>query len=77
MLHLGVIEPTKSPWSSPICLARKKDGDYRFSIDFSRAKAVTKKDNYAIPYIFSILDRLRDTRFISSIDVKSAFWQVK
>lgn len=37
---------------------------------------VTKKDAYPLPYISTILDRLRDARYISSIDIKSAFWQV-
>lgn len=76
MLKLGVIERSKSPWSSPVCLVHKKDGSYRFCIDFRRLNAVSKKDAYPIPYISAILDRLRNARFISSIDIKSAFWQV-
>ena len=76
MLKLGVIEPSKSPWSSPVCLVRKKDDSYRFAIDFRKLNAKTKKDSFPIPYISAILDRLRDARYISSIDIKSAFWQV-
>ena len=76
MLRLGVIERSNSPWSSPVCLAKKKDGSFRFCIDFRKVNEHTKRDAYPIPYISSILDRLRDTRFISSIDIKSAFWQV-
>ena len=76
MLKLGVIEPSKSPWSSPVCLVRKKDDSYRFCIDFRKLNSKTKKDAYPIPYISAILDRLRDGRFISSIDIKSAFCQV-
>ena len=76
MLKLGVIEPSKSPWSSPVCLVRKKDDSYRFCIDFRKLNLKTKKDAYPIPYISAILDRLSDARYISSIDIKSAFWQV-
>lgn len=46
-------------------------------MDFRRLNAVTKKDAYLIPYVNSILDRLRDAKFLSSIDIKAAFWQVK
>nr|WP_253308879.1 reverse transcriptase family protein [Rickettsia endosymbiont of Ceutorhynchus assimilis] len=76
MLSLGVIEPSKSPWSTPICLARKKDNSYRVCLDFRMLNKVTKKDSYPIPYISSILDNLRNARYLSSIDIKSAFWQV-
>ena len=76
MLKLGVIERSSSPWSSPVCLAKKKDGTFRFCIDFRKINELSKKDSYPLPLINSILDRLRNTRFVSSIDIKSAFWQV-
>ena len=44
MLERGLIRPSTSPWSSPIVLAPKKDGNYRFCVDFRRVNSVTKKD---------------------------------
>lgn len=76
MLKDGVVEPSKSPWSSPVCLVSKKDGSYRFCVDYRQLNAVTKKDAYPIPYISSILDRLRDAKYLSSLDIKSAFFQI-
>ena len=76
MLELGVVRPSKSPWSSPVCLVKKKDGSYRFCVDLRVLNKVTKKDSYPLPYISSILDNLRNARFISSMDIKSAFWTV-
>ena len=76
MLKLGVIEKSNSPWSSPVCLARKKDGSFRFCIDFRQVNKYTKKDAYPLPYIATILNRLGNTRYIITIDIKSAFWQV-
>lgn len=77
MLAEGIIEPSKSPWSSPVCLVPKKDNTYRFCVDFRQLNAVTLKDAYPLPYISAILDQLRDARYLSSIDIKSAYWQIK
>lgn len=76
MLALGVIEPSTSPWSSPILLLDKPDGSHRFVVDFRKVNQVTKKDSYPLPIVTTILDRLRDARFLSSLDIKSAYWQI-
>lgn len=76
MLELDIIEPSNSGWSSPILLVPKKDGGYRFCVDFRQLNSVTKKDAYPIPYVSSILDRLRNAKYLSSLDIKSAYWQI-
>lgn len=76
MLKLGVIEPSHSEWSSPIILLDKPDGSKRFCVDFRKVNLVTKKDAYPLPHVTSILDRLRDARYLSSLDIKSAYWQI-
>lgn len=76
MLQDDIIEPCKSPWSSPVCLVKKKDDSYRFCVDYRQLNAVTRKDAYPLPLISSILDRLRDAKYLSSLDIKSAYWQV-
>jgi len=46
MLDTGVIQPSNSPWSSPVCMVRKKDDSFRFCIDYRRVNAVTIKDAF-------------------------------
>lgn len=76
MLDSGIVEPSKSAWSSPILLVPKKDNTYRFCVDYRALNAVTKKDAYPLPYVSAILDRLRGAKYLSSLDIKSAYHQV-
>ncbi|KAG5883240.1 hypothetical protein JTB14_026461 [Gonioctena quinquepunctata] len=76
MLSLRVIERSSSPWSSPILLVKKKDNTFRFCFDFRKLNAVTERDSYPLPYISSILDKLKNAHYLSTLDIKSAYWQV-
>ncbi|KAL5473628.1 hypothetical protein EMCRGX_G028132 [Ephydatia muelleri] len=48
MLDQGIVEPAEGAWSSPIVLAKKMDGSYRFCVDFRSVNDVTKKDVHSI-----------------------------
>lgn len=76
MLHEDIVEPCESPWSSPVLLTPKKNGELRFCLDSRKLNSVTKKDAYSIPYISEILDNLRDARYLSSLDLSRSFWQI-
>lgn len=76
MLQEGIIEHSKSPWSSPIVLVKKSSGRFRFCIDFRKVNEVSEKDAYPLPQINSILDKLRDARYITTLDLAQGYWQV-
>ena len=40
----GQVEPSDSPWSSPVVLVTKKDGGTRFCVDNRRLDDVTVKE---------------------------------
>lgn len=77
MLDLGVIEESQSAWNAPVVLVRKSNGKARLCLDSRMLNKVTVKDAYPMPIIEGILGRLEDTHYISSIDLKDAFWQIE
>ena len=73
MLAHDIIELSASGWSSPVVMAIKPDGSYRFCLDFRKVNEVTKKDAYPIPQMHGILDKLRSARYISKLDICTGF----
>jgi Reverse transcriptase (RNA-dependent DNA polymerase). len=76
MLKAGVIERSQSAWSTPVVMVSRPNGAYRFCLDIRKINAVTRRDAYPLPQIHDILDRLRSARYISTIDLRSAYHQI-
>lgn len=76
MLALKVVRPSTSPWSSPVLLVKKSNGERRFCFDGRKLNSLTKPDAYPLPLVNHILSMLAGAKFLTSIDLKSAFWQI-
>jgi hypothetical protein len=76
MLELGVIQESKSPWSSPVVLVTKKNGEVRFCVDYRRLNALTIKDSYPLTNISDTLGALGGCRYFCTMDLASGFWQI-
>jgi len=76
MLKTGVIEPSNSPWSSSVCMVRKKDGSYRYCVDYRRMNSVTIKDAFPVPDVKDTLDSLRGAKYFATTDLLSGYWQL-
>ena len=76
MLEQGVIQPSASPWALPIVLVKKKDGKYRFCIDYRKLNNVTKKDAHPLPRMDDLLDALSNSQVFSTLDLRSEYWLI-
>ena len=76
MLSQDVIQPSTSPWSSPIVLVKKKDGPYRFCVDYRKLNLVTTNGANRLPRVDDLLDALNGYTMFSTLDLRSGYWQV-
>ena len=75
-LIMRIIEPSKSSWRSPLLLVLKPDGSYRMTTDLRGLNKVTKKDQFPLPRIDDMLERLRGVKYMAKLDLKNAFFQI-
>ncbi|XP_008179909.1 uncharacterized protein LOC103308399 [Acyrthosiphon pisum] len=73
LLTEGIIRESNSPYSSPIVLVRKKSGGYRLCVDYRELNKITIKDNFPTPLIDDQLDRLKNKKIFTSLDLKNGF----
>ena len=76
MLDYGVIEPSSSPYASPVVIVAKKDGTNRLCCDFRKLNLVTVKDVEPIPDQDEIFAKIANDYYFTKIDLTKGYWPV-
>lgn len=73
MLQGGIIAESSNPWA----VVRKKDGSWRFCVDYRKLNSVTHKDAFPLPRIEETLTSMTRAKWFSTLDLASGYWQVE
>ena len=76
MIADGLVQPSKSSFSAPILLARKKCGGWRYLTDFRKINDKCNKIVYPLPRIEDSIQKLDNPQFFTSLDLLKGFWQL-
>ena len=76
MLVYKIVQPSKSPWATPV-LIKKKDGEMWFCINYKILNETTKKDSYPLPRIDDTLHKLHGKTIFSALDLAMGYQQIE
>lgn len=71
-----MIQHSSSPFSSPVLLAKKKNGEWRLCVDFRRLNAYTIKNKFSLPIIEELFEELHGAKWFTTLDLRSSFHQI-
>lgn len=76
MLDLGIYRPSRSPWSNPLHMIKKNNGDWRPVGDYRKPNSITTLNRYPVPYIYDFAHFLVGKKIFCSLDLNQTYHQV-
>ena len=76
-LESGRIRPSKSPMASPFFFIKKEDGSLRAIQDYRKLNEGTIKNKYPLPLINELIDKVKDAKFITKLDVRWGYYNIR
>ncbi|KAJ9511436.1 hypothetical protein QJQ45_029906 [Haematococcus lacustris] len=77
LLAKGMIEPSSSPFAAPILFVKKKSAELRMCLDYRQLNKITIRDQYPLPRIDDLFDKLSGCTVFSSLDLQAGYNQIR
>ena len=71
-----MIRESKSPYSSPVVIVRKKDGTNRVCVDFCKLNSITEFDPTPMPTAEDIFQKMSKAKYLIKLDLSKGYWQI-
>ena len=77
LLKHDLIEPSVSPWSSPVILVKKPNNTHRLCIDLRRCNEMVSDLSYTMPEMSDVIDLMseKECKYLTKLDLTSGFFQ--
>ena len=77
LLHSGFIHASSAEGGAPEIFVKKPGGGLRFCVDYRALNSITEKDGYPLPLINDTLRDIARAKYVSKVDVMSAFHRLR
>jgi hypothetical protein len=77
MLQSGIVIPSLNPFATSILLIKKKDGTWRFYVDYRKLNVATIKNNFPMPIINEFLDEIAGAKYFTKLDLRHGLHQIR
>jgi len=77
LMDQGHVRVSSSEWNAPIVLVKRKDNSHpRLCVDYRALNAKTRPEFYPLPLIEDILYQVSQSKWFSTLDLRSGYHQV-
>lgn len=76
LLKNEIVRESDSPYSSPILLVKKKNGEMRMCVDYRKLNSKTVKDKYPLPRVDEFLEKLKNCKYFTKLDLACGYHQI-